>query len=591
MKVLVVAEKPSVARSLASALGPHAPGIVVASASGHLFELDLPRGYRAWRGTEPGRILGVKSFDHVPTDSRVLRNLSGLMREAQQLVVATDNDPEGEMIGYELIMLYRSIRGDRAAYRRMRFNTTSRDELRASWARLEDDLRWSWVEKALFRHSFDLLTGAAFTRLLTLEARKDGYRGLISWGSCQTPCLNFIVEREKEILNFRPATYWYFQARLEDAAGNIFTASTPHLQDSGVVKSLQSRLHGASEAAVGNYAEEGWAARRPLPARTDDALRELARITRLSAARLLSIMEDLYSRGYISYPRTETNRYPRGFGFYPPLRAVLSAGIGEEARLKGRPPEPRMGRLDDGAHPPIYPVSPYRGRGAHREVWEYIARRFYANAFAEDSKGITQEALIIINDVEFKARGRYLDKPGFYEVFHYFRPRDERIPRLMRGERLRLLELRLIKEETKPPRRLTESELLKKMEESHIGTDATRASFPELVVRRGYAERKNGAFSPTRLGAALIDLLSTIDRRLVTPETRSLVEAFMERIERGEITREEALGQSISIYAELFDKCRQRIKEVSSRLAGSLREEQVDGSRKDDRRAGRRRGY
>jgi len=179
-KLVIIAEKPSVARRIREALKEE--GITVTSVRGHILDSEFPDGY-GWRECDPSNLLDVRKFKDEVRDARIIRELRKIFRQGGTLVIATDNDSEGELIGAEILKIWKQVNGD-APYKRMRFNSTDYKELRRAWHSLEDDLNWNWVMKALFRQRFDLITGAAFTRLLTLSARKLN-RGikLISWGT------------------------------------------------------------------------------------------------------------------------------------------------------------------------------------------------------------------------------------------------------------------------------------------------------------------------------------------------------------------------------------------------------------------------
>ena len=566
-RFIIVAEKGSVARAIAKALANSR--VDVASVRGHVMEYDLPPGYE-WGRVSPVEIMKLRRFKEVITDRDTYRKLAKLFKSYDTLVIATDNDSEGELIGYEVLKIWREAKGPSAPYFRMRFNSTDSEEIRRSWREMEKDLRWEWVEKARFRHLFDLLTGAAFTRLLTQGTRRKRDVRLISWGSCQTACLNFIVEREKEIQEFKPRPFWYIKVVLETERGERFTATSETVWEKEEAERLYAVARESDTAYVESYIERVRRIPRPLPARTDDTLRDLTRITSMPASKLLNVMENLYAEGYISYPRTETNRYPMGFDFNTPLRAVIASGIVAEKLREATVPIPRNGRLDDGAHPPIYPTAAFRGHGIARDVWEYIARRFYANAYTQDAEETKQEATVRISNIPFSASGSYISKEGFYRVFSYFRPSDSKIPRLKRGEELRVVEIKLVEDRTKPPPRLSEADLLRLMERHGIGTDATRATFPQLIVDRGYAVKSRGDFKPTPLGFSLIESLRKADQRLVTPETRRMVEEKMKMIEKGLENFEEALDSSAKTYEGLLNTCRERIEEITSSLAEAI---------------------
>jgi DNA topoisomerase IA len=580
-RYIVVAEKASVARAIKSAIGPAKADVVVTSVRGHLMNADLPPGYE-WGSVDPSEIIKLRRVVDKVSDTKSYNALRKLFAEGGVLVVATDNDSEGELIGYEVLQVFRDLNGSGECYR-MRFNSLNRRELLQSWANLEKGLNWRWVEKARFRQIFDLITGASFTRLLTLAARSYAPVRLISWGSCQTPTLNFVVEREREINSFKPQKYWFIEAVLKTEGGEEFKAYTEKYVDKDAADKLFENVKRCSTAFVEDFRTTEKTLPRPLPMRTDDVLRDLTRLTKLSANKLLEMLETLYSEGYISYPRTDTNRYRRDFDFETARMAVVESKV-----LKGLPEisgkaAPRNGAMDDGAHPPIYPTAAYGGGGLLGKIWEYVARRFYANAYAEDAVQQTQKAAIKIADVSFFADGRMVVKPGYMLYYPYFKPADQPVPQMRPGQVLTVVEVRLVEGETKPPPRLDEAELLRLMEKNGIGTDATRATYPSLIVERRYASRQGGRYRPTLLGLKLVESLEKTDRRLVTPDTRKMVEQYMEALERGEAKLEECLETSLKTYGELLRLCRQRALEIGKHLAEAYMAETKAEDRKRDR--------
>jgi DNA topoisomerase-1 len=580
-RYIVVAEKASVARAIKSAIGPAKADVVVTSVRGHLMNADLPPGYE-WGSVDPSEIIKLRRVVDKVSDTKSYNVLRKLFAEGGVLVVATDNDSEGELIGYEVLQVFRDLNGSGECYR-MRFNSLNRRELLQSWANLEKGLNWRWVEKARFRQIFDLITGASFTRLLTLAARSYAPVRLISWGSCQTPTLNFVVEREREINSFKPQKYWFIEAVLKTEGGEEFKAYTEKYVDKDAADKLFENVKGCSTALVEDFRTTEKTLPRPLPMRTDDVLRDLTRLTKLSANKLLEMLETLYSEGYISYPRTDTNRYRRDFDFETARMAVVESKVLEGLPEISGKAAPRNGAMDDGAHPPIYPTAAYGGGGLLGKIWEYVARRFYANAYAEDAVQQTQKAAIKIADVSFFADGRMVVKPGYMLYYPYFRPADQPVPQMRPGQVLTVVEVRLVEGETKPPPRLDEAELLRLMEKNGIGTDATRATYPSLIVERRYASRQGGRYRPTLLGLKLVESLEKTDRRLVTPDTRKMVEQYMEALERGEAKLEECLETSLKTYGELLRLCRQRALEIGKHLAEAYMAETKAEGRKHDR--------
>ena len=567
--ILVIAEKPSVAKAIGRALRRHGVEAEVIGLRGHLTDLDLPDEF-GWRLVDPSEIFSIKKFKTVVKDEKIYERLLKVLERdlIDEIVIATDNDSEGELIGFEVLKLLKKILRNDFKISRMRFNSVDEGELWKAWNEREPTLNQRWVEKAEFRRSFDLVTGAAFTRLLTLSARKHGFRGLISWGSCQTPTLNYLVRREEQIIGFKPKIYWRIKATLSNKDGERLKASSKRFEDGEKARKIFESIKSLGKAYVMSYEESEKMVQRPKPLRTDEMLQELNRITGRSASMILRVAEELYSEGFISYPRTETNKWPKNFDHEIPTKALIRAGLLDEERVKE--PKPLQGRLDDRAHPPIYPIKAPRRDGSLRwRVWEYIARRYAANVYYRDSFMIRQKAWIRLGELTLSSEGLRIIDEGFYEIFRYFRPKEDPMPVLKKGKELLVLGVELAEERSKPPPRLSESTLLKLMERDRIGTDATRADYPRILLDRGYAIKMGKVLKPTKLGLDLIKGLRAVDDRLVSPKTRRMIEEYMERIAEGRISREKALEEALNSYSELFEKLRERISDISLILAGS----------------------
>jgi len=250
MGYVVVAEKFSVANAIKRALAKiNVSNANVTWVNGHVVDIDLPEEFKQWRLDNLHNILKVRSFRYRIVDKKSYLRLKQCFGKGM-LVIATDNDHEGELIGYEILMLYKNYNNSNnreVPYFRMRFNSTNINELINSWRDLKSSLNWRWVYKAMFRQRFDLLTGAAYTRLLTLANRmysKLPYGRIISWGSCQIPTLYFIVQREREIESFKSIDYWYIKAELE-YNGIRFNALSKHIYNKDEAESMLKAVSNA----------------------------------------------------------------------------------------------------------------------------------------------------------------------------------------------------------------------------------------------------------------------------------------------------------------------------------------------------------
>ncbi|MBS7640436.1 MAG: type IA DNA topoisomerase [Candidatus Bathyarchaeia archaeon] len=555
--MLVIAEKPSVAKNIRLAIKPTPPVIAL---KGHILELDFTEEYSRWRSVDP-RELFHAPVRWVIRDPETYKELFRAVRDAEMLVLATDNDPEGELIAYEALLVAKDSLGDTPRYCRMRFNTVTLSELRHSWENLEPDLKWNWVWKALLRHKFDLITGAAYTRLLTLSGKLNSGDGIVSWGSCQMPTLWFIYQREMEIRRFKPEKYYVLSALLDVHGVKVKVSSEP-IKDAGKAREIYATAKTAKYALATGFQLQDEVESKPLPTDTDSMLQELSKITGLSAAKIMALAESLYGDGYISYPRTETNMW-LAVDHRSILTMLSQTPLGRHINMLNY--SPRSGRKNDGAHPPIYPTAYYMWPDDKGKVWEYIARRYLANVVGKDALLKRWRLQVSISGLKLDSTGRYFVDEGFYQIFPYFKPKDTlKIAQINIGEKLPIIEVKLEEKKTKPPPRLTESELLRLLEQHSIGTDATRADYPQIILERGYAEKKHKSFRLSALGEALINLLRDVDERLVTPDTRRYVEQLMAEVEMGKFSVESALKEAVKIYEGLFEKVSIKLKTMEN---------------------------
>jgi DNA topoisomerase IA len=352
-----------------------------------------------------------------------------------------------------------------------------------------------------------------------------------------------------EIRSFKPEKYWVVSA-VVDAKGAAVKVQAEPMKDEAEARRLYSQAAKAREAVVKAFNIEDGAVNKPLPTDTDAMLQELSRIYGLSGSKAMAIAEDLYAEGFISYPRTETNAWV-GVDHRQVLGMLSKTPLAPLVNLSDY--SPRSGRRNDGAHPPIHPTAPYTGKDLKAKVWEYVARRYLANVVGRAAKLKKWSLSVSLNSVPMAAANRYLVDRGFYAIFPYFEPKDTlQIPQLRVGEALPVLKVELEEKQTKPPPRLTEAELLKLLKKHGIGTDATRADYPHIIVERGYALKKGKAFYLTDLGEKLMRLLEDADSRLATPQTRRYVEELMAEIEQGKRSVDDALKESLSIYRDLY---------------------------------------
>ncbi|MCC6013526.1 MAG: DNA topoisomerase [Candidatus Verstraetearchaeota archaeon] len=550
MDYLIVTEKPSVAIKIKNIIGISN----VVALKGHFLELDFSDEYNIWRKVNPKDLFKAPIIWKIRDKETYYLLENKIKNSNSTIVIATDNDPEGELIGYEVLLTSKKVRGY-IDYRRMRFNSVTSSEIINAWKKLEYDLKWNWVWKALFRHKFDLITGAAYTRLLTLSGRFNSK--LVSWGSCQAPTLWFVYKRELEIRNFKPEKYWTISA-IVNINGEKIKLSTDVIKDKLKAQEIYYTIKKCNYLTIKEFELTEEIINKPLPTDTDSMLQEVSKIFDISGTKIMKIAEELYANGFISYPRTETNMWI-GIDHREILKALSRTPLGKYIDMKNY--NPVSGKKNDGAHPPIYPTGYYYLSDIKGKIWEYIARRYLANVVGRNAKLNRWRITIDVNGILLTATGKYFIDRGFFDIFPYFEPkRLTYVPQLYPGYKLSVVSVKIEEKETKPPSRLTESELLKLLEENSIGTDATRADYPNLIVERGYSFKKGKRFYLSEIGEQLINLLISVDERLVTPETRRYVEKLMNEVESNSLNVDEALSQALKIYEDLYEKLLEKLK-------------------------------
>ncbi|KND04904.1 uncharacterized protein SPPG_08857 [Spizellomyces punctatus DAOM BR117] len=601
MKVLCVAEKPSIAKSVAQLLSNgglrtvatrnkyiknycfdqllngQQCQIVMTALLGHLMESDFPAEYRNWKAVPPMGLFDATVIKSVREDLKTIEdNLKKEARYAQMLIIWTDCDREGENIGAEAAEVCKSA-NPRIQVKRARFSVIQRRELQQAWNSLgELDMRQAAAVDA--RAELDLRIGAVFTRFQTLTLRgmfpELGENKILSYGSCQFPTLGFVVDRYMKVQRFVPEDFWKIDVSIEkDGSTAKFDWGRTHLFDQHFTLVLYEKCMDnptATVASVNTKPKSKWA---PLPLTTVEFQKAGSRILRISSDRIMSIAERLYQQGIISYPRTETDVFADSFQLHPLIEAQVNDprwGQYAQGLLGGRFRRPRKGKNDDQAHPPIHPVKAALDlTGDDQRVYEFITRRFLA-CCSDAAKGNETVVVVHIAGEQFTAKGLSILERNYLEVYPYDKWAEHSIPNFYQGEQIMPSELTMTSGRTSGPDLLTEADLIGLMEKSGIGTDATIHEHIKKILDREYANKENQFFCPTVLGMALISAYDEMDLELSLskPYLRSLMEANMKRICEGTRSRYDVVQESLEMYRGAFARASQqsrRLKEVVGR--------------------------
>lgn len=280
----------------------------------------------------------------------------------------------------------------------------------------------------------------------------------------------------------------------------------------------------------------------------------------------MDIAEKLYNRGFISYPRTETDFFSTTMNLQSYIEAQKQHPVwGEYAASlvdKGGFQWPRQGKHDDKAHPPIQPVklATPDGSGLTVDEWrvyELITRHFLA-CCSKDANGFETVVKIDINGEQFHTKGLVVNEYNWLEVYPYEKWTGNNLPHFEVSQKFTPKELKLKESKTSPPILLTEQELIGQMDQHGIGTDATIHEHIKTIQDREYVDKKGFYFRPTKLGQALVDAYEATETNLWKPYLRASMEASMTEISKGNMTKENFLHTYLSQMKDIFLQMRSK---------------------------------
>ncbi len=556
---LVIVESPAKAKTIAGYLGP---GYVVESSIGHIRDLprnaaDVPASHKhlAWAKTGVDVDNGFETLYVVSPDKKQqVAKLRALLKDADELYLATDEDREGEAIAWHLLETLKP----KVPVRRMVFHEITQSAIQHA-VDSPRELDRALVDAQETRRVLDRLYGYSVSPVLWKKVL-----GGLSAGRVQSVATRIVVERERARMRFRQAEYWdvegVFQAREQDdptapraldatlvavdgqrlATGRDFDADTGRLTREGALhldeasaRSLAERLTGV-EFTVRSVEDKPYTRRPYAPFMTSTLQQEGGRKLRFSAQRVMQTAQRLYENGHITYMRTDSVN----------LSETAVAAARQQARqLYGPeyvPEAPRRytskSKNAQEAHEAIRPSGDaFRTPGElagevtgdELRLYELIWQRTVASQMA-DARGTSASIRLGARtadgtDAEFAASGKVITFPGFLRAYvegsddpdAELESTERRLPRVAVGDGLAVTSLDPQGHTTSPPARYTEASLVKQLEELGIGRPSTYASIISTIQDRGYVWKKGSALVPTWTAFAVIGLLEQHFGRLV----------------------------------------------------------------------------
>jgi DNA topoisomerase-1 len=607
-KSLVIVESPTKARTIASFLGSDA---TVESSMGHI--RDLPRSAAdipaKVKGEDWAR-LGV-DVDHdfeplyvVPKERKSqVKKLKDLMKDADELYLATDEDREGEAIAWHLVEVLKP----KIPVKRMVFHEITRPAIEEAFSNPRDlDERLVSAQEA--RRILDRLYGYEVSPVLWKKVQPK-----LSAGRVQSVAVRIVVERERERMAFVPAGYWSIDASFapSEELDKRFEASLVTVDEQKVATGRDFDSEGRpkkdvlvldrakatdlatslqdSDFAVRSVESKPYTRKPYPPFRTSTLQQEAGRKLRYSSSRTMSVAQRLYENGYITYMRTDSVELSE---------TAVTAARSQIAKLYGDEylsPSPRTysGKQAKGAqeaHEAIRPAGDFPtpeqvaadvGRD-EAALYDLIWKRTVASQMA-DARGVTVSVRLGATasggeDVVFSASGRTITFPGFLRAYvqgsddpeSELDDKEKILPPLEEGDALAVERLEPTGHETRPPARYTEASLVQRLEELGVGRPSTYASIMTTIQDRGYVFKKGSALVPTFTAFGVVGLMEKHFPNLIDYEFTAAMETDLDRIADG--LEDSVPWLSAFYFGEdgLKEKVARRLDEIDPRLVNSI---------------------
>ena len=548
---------------------------VTVGLKGHVVQVDFPPEYSEWRKVEPKALIDAPLVK-TETAKSVVRAVKKLAADATALIIATDFDREGELIGLEALNLAieenpKLVR----TVRRARYSALTVGEIKRAFSNL-DELSEPLARAGEARQDIDLIWGATLTRFVSLATSRLGSQ-FLSVGRVQTPTLVLVAERELERRAFVSEPFWVIKVDF-DSGGQTFTAvhKEERFTDEAKAKSIFEKI--ASPGRVTEVKQTSRKVPRPAPFNTT-SFTSAATSLGFSAAMAMRVAEDLYMAGHISYPRTDNTVYPSSLDLREALEVLAQGEFAREVgQLLGQPAlHPSRGEKRTTDHPPIYPTgSPRRAELGDRNwrLYELVTRRFMAT-LADDAVMESNRVDLALSGEPFVARGNRVVHAGWFEYYPYSRQKDLELPLLEKDALVTMVDKQLEARETQPPSRYGQGTLIELMEKHNLGTKATRHAIIQNLYDRGYVN--GNPIEPTEMGIKMAEALQEFAPRIASPEMTAELEKDMDLISVRDLTKEQVVAISRELLRQAYGSLEQHKEQMAAKIYEGITEDRVLG--------------
>ena len=491
---MIIIESPGKIKKYQHVLGS---GYEIISSFGHC--IDLPKkniSVNIKKDFEP-------SFEIIPGKEEHLQKIVKAAKQAKSVALMADSDREGEGLSY---LLYEHIKHIKVPICRSTTNEITEKGIKNALANPRE-IDMNKVDAFLCRRILDRLCGYKYS-FLTQQAT-----GGKSAGRVQSAVLRIIVDRELEILNFKPEKYWVFTATFAKTPGEkyvgVYTTETDakftEVWAESASKTISSSSPFISEVEVKQSAVNPYAPFTTLP-----LIASASTLFGWNAKKTMSVAQNLYQSGYISYMRSDST-----FLSEQAIKSLREC-VGTKYGAKYLTPAPKQYTSKKGAqeaHEAIRPTEPSNIphlTGDEQKLYDMIWKRAVS---CQMNAGQDERTKIVTNagGYEFISRGNVILFDGFRKCWDYGKNESVFLPSLAKDDKCTILALEKEQKETSPPSRYSDASLSKKCENEQIGRPATFANFLETLTNRKYIKREKKSFIPTELGMRVIEFLKKAD--------------------------------------------------------------------------------
>ncbi|API93876.1 DNA topoisomerase 1 [Virgibacillus pantothenticus] len=565
---LVIVESPAKAKTIERYLGKK---YKVKASMGHV--RDLPKSQM---GVDAENDYAPK-YITIRGKGDVVKDLKAAAKKAKKIYLAADPDREGEAIAWHLAHI---LNIDEQSECRVVFNEITKEAIKESFKHPRS-INMNLVDAQQARRILDRLVGYNISPLLWKKVKKG-----LSAGRVQSVAVKLIIDREKEIENFKPEEYWSIDAQfLKDKElfqGSFYGVNGKKvaLKTEADVKEIKQMLQG-DQFTVDKVNKKERRRNPAQPFTTSSLQQEAARKLNFKAKKTMMVAQQLYEgidlgrqsggiTGLITYMRTDSTRISETAK--NETKSYISEQYGRE--YLGPNKQAKQSESAQDAHEAIRPTSVLREPNTLKSIlsrdqlrlYKLIWERFLASQMAAAVMD-TMTVHLLNNNVEFRATGSKIKFKGFMKVYvegNDDNKKDENklLPALTEGMKVKAQEIKPNQHFTQPPPRYTEARLVKTMEELGIGRPSTYAPTLDTIQRRGYVSVDNKRFVPTELGTIVLELVEEFFPKIIDVDFTAQMENDLDAVEEGRTEWVKIIDQFYQEFEKRLKKAEQEMEKV-----------------------------